>query len=164
MDAFQIVLITATFLCSLVAGFLFAFAVVVMPGISRLDDRGFIRSFQAIDGVIQDNQVLFILVWLGSALALIAAAILGFIHPIGTSHWMIAAATAAYLIGVQLPTIAVNVPLNNRLQTPDVKVMDDEAARAAREAFEVRWNRSNIFRTVVSCAVVVLLLVILISR
>ena len=32
---FQIVLILATFLCSLVAGFLFAFATVVMPGIKR---------------------------------------------------------------------------------------------------------------------------------
>jgi hypothetical protein len=31
---------TATFLCSLVAGFLFAFAVVSMPGSRSLDDGG----------------------------------------------------------------------------------------------------------------------------
>ena len=33
MGIFQIALILATFLCSLVAGFLFAFALVTMPGI-----------------------------------------------------------------------------------------------------------------------------------
>jgi hypothetical protein len=71
---FDGVLVLATFLCSLVAGFLFAFAAVVMPGIGRLDDRGFIRAFQVIDRVIQRNQALFVLVWVGSVLALIAAA------------------------------------------------------------------------------------------
>ena len=69
---FQAVLMLATGLCSLVAGFLFAFAVVVMPGIRRLDDAAFIRTFQAIDRVIQDGQPLFLLVWVGSVLALTA--------------------------------------------------------------------------------------------
>ena len=35
---FQIILILATLLCSLIAGFLFAFASVVMPGIKKLND------------------------------------------------------------------------------------------------------------------------------
>jgi hypothetical protein len=35
---------------------LFAFAVVVMPGVGRLDDGGFIRGFQVIDRVIQNRQ------------------------------------------------------------------------------------------------------------
>ena len=56
VSTFQIVLILATLLCSLVAGFLFAFATVVMPGIKTLNDREFIRAFQVIDGVIQNNQ------------------------------------------------------------------------------------------------------------
>ncbi len=59
---FQIALILATFLCSLVAGFLFAFAVVAMPGIKRLNDGEFIRAFQVMDGVIQNNQPIFLLV------------------------------------------------------------------------------------------------------
>jgi uncharacterized membrane protein len=37
----------------LVAGFLFAFAAVIMPGIRSLGDRAFIRAFQVIDRVIQ---------------------------------------------------------------------------------------------------------------
>ena len=74
---FPLILVLATFLCSLVAGFLFAYAIVVMPGIGRLDDRAFIRAFQVTDGIIQNNQPVFVAVWLGSALALVAAAVLG---------------------------------------------------------------------------------------
>jgi len=76
-STFQIVLILATLLCSLVAGFLFAFATVVMPGIKKLSDRDFIRAFQVIDGVIQNNQPVMVAVWMGSILAAIAAAGLG---------------------------------------------------------------------------------------
>ena len=68
---FPIILITATLLCALVAGLLFAFAIVTMPGIKSLNDREFIRAFQVMDGVIQNNQPIFMLVWLGSALTLL---------------------------------------------------------------------------------------------
>ena len=57
-------MILATFLCSIVAGFLFAFWVVAMPGIRSLNDREFIRAFQVMDRVIQNNQP--ILCWSGS--------------------------------------------------------------------------------------------------
>ncbi len=49
MGLHEVALILATFLCSLVAGFLFAFAEVLMPGIRALGDREFIRAFQAMD-------------------------------------------------------------------------------------------------------------------
>ena len=71
MGIFQSALILAAFLCSLVAGFLFAFAVVVMPGIRRLNDKEFIRAFQVMDRVIQNNQPSFMLVWVGSVITLI---------------------------------------------------------------------------------------------
>ena len=45
---FLAALLLATLLCALVADFLFAFAVVVMPGIATLDDAGFLRGFQVI--------------------------------------------------------------------------------------------------------------------
>lgn len=55
MGIFQFTLIVATFLCSLVAGFVFAFAVVVMPGIGNLGDGAFLRAFQVMDRVIQNS-------------------------------------------------------------------------------------------------------------
>jgi len=62
MVMLQIALLSSAFLCSLVAGFLFAYAIVVMPGIKNLDDRDFIRAFQVTNRVIQNNQPVFILV------------------------------------------------------------------------------------------------------
>ena len=77
MGVFQIALILAAFLCSLVAGFLFAFAIVTMPGIRSLNDQEFLRAFQVMDRVIQNKQPLFILVWVGSVVALVTSAVLG---------------------------------------------------------------------------------------
>src|SRR5688500_10874091 len=95
---FHAVLVLATFLCSLVAGLLFAFAVVIMPGIRSLDDGGFIRAFQAIDRVIQNNQPLFVFVWVGSVLALIAAADLGLWALSGAASLLDDGAALLYLL------------------------------------------------------------------
>lgn len=147
VSAFQLVLILATLLCSLVAGLLFAFATVVMPGIKTLSDREFIRAFQVIDGVIQNNQPLFVAVWMGSIVTSVAAATLGFGQLDGTQRLLLIAAPLVYILGVQLSTFTINVPLNNRLQMLDVDAMDAEALKAARRDFEPGWNRWNLVRT-----------------
>ncbi|MGH7573727.1 MAG: DUF1772 domain-containing protein [Longimicrobiales bacterium] len=158
---FQVVLVLATLLCSLVAGFLFAFAAVVMPGIKRLDDGGFLRAFQVIDGVIQNNQPLFVVVWVGSVLSLIAAAVLGLSVPGAADRLLIIVSALVYLLGVQLPTFAINIPLNNELQRLDIGTMNETARRRAREDFESRWNRWNTIRTAVACGVSISLMLLL---
>ena len=147
---FTIILVVTTLLCSLVAGFLFAFAVVAMPGIGRLDDRSFIRAFQVIDGVIQDNQPLFMFVWVGSIVALVLATALGLSEIDGMNRTVLIAAVIIYLLGVQLPTARVNIPLNNKIQELNVDHMNDREASDARTEFEGRWNRWNRIRTVVA--------------
>jgi uncharacterized membrane protein len=132
MTLFSVVLVVATFLCSLIAGFLFAFAVVVMPGIRNLDDRDFIRAFQVIDRVIQNNQPVFVFVWVGSVLALAAAAGLGIWGLRGTDRLLVIAAALVYFLGVQWPTVSINIPLNKAIQRLDPATMDD-AARARAE-------------------------------
>jgi len=144
---FPIVLITATVLCSLIAGFLFAFATIVMPGIKFLNDREFIRAFQVIDGVIQNNQPLFVAVWMGSVVASVAAAGLGFGQLAGAQRLLLISAPLVYILGVQLSTFTINVPLNNRLQALNVDAMDEVALKAARMNFEPGWNRWNLVRT-----------------
>ena len=163
MTLFQVVLMAAALSCSLVAGFLFAFAVVVMPGLRSLDDGEFIRAFQAIDRVIQNNQPLFILVWVGSVLAVGTAAVLSVWEPGRIGRALAISAAALYLVGVQLPTVTVNVPLNNQLQKLDPGTMSEADRRRARNEFEPRWNRWNRIRT--ACAsLVTLLLLLLILR
>ena len=161
METFYIVLILATLLCSLVAGFVFAFASVVMPGIGDLNDREFLRSFQVMDRVIQNNQPAFMVVWVGSALAIVASGLLGFWQLAGADRMLLIAAVIVYIAGVQLPTATINIPLNNQLQTLDLQAMDETALAEAREAFEPRWNRWNTIRTVLAIVASVLLLVVI---
>ena len=40
-------LLVSTLLCTLVTGFVFTYAIVVMPGFGKLNDREFIQAFQA---------------------------------------------------------------------------------------------------------------------
>lgn len=158
---FPIALILAAFLSSLVAGLLFIFAVVVMPGIRRLSDREFIRAFQVMDGVIQNNQPLFVLVWAGSVVALVASAVMGFGQLEGVGRLLIIVAALAYILGVQLPTVAINIPLNNKLQTLDVNAVNETAQKMARQAFEPRWNRWNTIRAALASLASALLLTLL---
>jgi uncharacterized membrane protein len=141
LTVFHAVLVLATFLCSFVAGLLFAFAAVVMPGIRSLDNRNFIRAFQAIDRVMQKNQPLFIFVWVGSVLATIAAAVIGIWALGGVDRLLLVAAALVYLLCVQLSTVAINIPLNNTVQNLDPDSMDETTRTRAREAFEPRWSR-----------------------
>lgn len=158
---FPIILILAALFTTLVTGLLFGFAIVVMPGIKNLADRDFIRSFQEMDGIIQNNQPLFILVWLGSALLLLTSAIIGFRQVAGGERIILITATFIYILGVQLPTIAINVPLNNKLQMLNVDTMDPTAQATARSNFEPRWNQWNGIRTVFSALSSTLLNVLL---
>jgi uncharacterized membrane protein len=159
--AFHLALLLATLLCSLVAGFLLAFAIVVMPGIARLDDGGFLRAFQVIDRVIQQSQPLFVLVWVGSVMAAMAAAVLGLLVTGGPDRALIVAAALVYLAGVQLPTAAINIPLNNRIQALDVAAMAEAQRRDARQMVEARWNGWNAIRTAVAVLVAIDLMVVL---
>ena len=158
---FQITLISATFLTSLVAGLLFVFAIVVMPGIKSLNDREFIRAFQVMDGVIQNNQPLFILVWVGSAVALVTAAVFGVGQLAGAARLLLVLAALTYILGVQLPTITINIPLNNKLQTLDVQATNQTAHKTARREFEPRWNRWNSIRTALASLASALLIILL---
>lgn len=161
MGFFPATLILASVLCSLVAGFLFAFTVVVMPGINTLNDKEYIRAFQVMDGMIQNNQPLFIFVWVGSILALILSVVIGLNRLDGMGSMLIILATVIYLLGVQLPTLVINVPLNNTLQGLDVDTMDGASHQTARESFEARWNHWNKIRTALASLVSVLLMLLL---
>ncbi|MDH3624133.1 MAG: DUF1772 domain-containing protein [Myxococcales bacterium] len=161
MELFHLVVLVAAGLCALVAGFLFAFAVVAMPGLENLSDREFIRAFQVMDRVIQDRQPLFMLVWLGSVVALLLALAMGFQQQDGLTRGLLVAAAAVYLFGVQLTTARVNIPLNNEIQSIEVAATGAVEQKQAREHFEARWNRSNRIRTAFAVVTMLLLLVVL---
>jgi uncharacterized membrane protein len=151
----------ALLLCSLTTGFLFAFAVVVMPGLKALDDAAYLRAFQVVDRVIQEGQPLFMVMWVGSIIALLSALAMGLGTLAGLDRLALLGASGLYLGGAQVPTAAINVPLNNRVQKLNIDETDSGSLREARRAFEGRWNRWNARRTGLAVASVILMIVLL---
>ena len=162
MELVQFAVLLSALFCSLVAGLVLTFAIVVMPGIKTLGDLDFLRSFKAMDRVIQNNHPIFMLVWIGSAVVLVASTVLGIWRLEGLDRILMIVACAIYIFGVQVPTVTINIPLNNQLQSLDLNAMPNPKVLAAVEDFESRWLRWNTIRTVVATLTTVLLLVLLV--
>ena len=164
MDLLDISLIFSITLCSLVSGFIFTYAIIVMPGLSDLNDKEFIRAFQVTDAVIQNNQPIFMLTWIGSIVSLLST-ILTSIISFGLSEtWLVVLLSIFYLLGVQGITISIHIPLNNQIQKVLIEELNDEAITDERVKFERKWNFFNNIRTSISISVTLLLLIILSLR
>ena len=162
MELIQFAALLSALLCSLVTGLVLTFAIVVMPGIRTMGNLGFLTSFKAMDRVIQNNEPIFMLVWVGSALVLLASTALGIWRLEGLDRVLLVVACAIYIFGVHLPTVTINVPLNNRLQSQNLDTMTESELLAITEMFESRWLRWNTIRTVIATLTTVMLLVLLI--
>ena len=126
MDLLDISLIFSITLCSLVSGFIFTYAIVVMPGLSNLNDKDFIRAFQVTDAVIQNNQPIFMFTWIGSIVSLLGT-ILTSVVGFGLSEtWSIVLFNGVYLIGVNGIKIAIHIALNNHIEKVAIEELNDE--------------------------------------
>ena len=161
MNLMQFAILLCTLLCSLVAGLVFTFAVVVMPGIRTMGYLEFLKSFKAMDRVIQNNHPIFMLVWLGSVVALIASTVLGIWQLEGVDQMLLGASCLVYLFVVQLPTFIINIPLNNHLQSCDLDSMSDAELMEMTAMFDSRWLKWNAIRTVLAALTTTLLLILL---
>ena len=162
MELIRLAVLLSALLCSLVAGLVLTFAIVVMPGIKTLGNRDYLKSFKSMDRVIQNNQPIFMMVWLGSAVVLIASTVLGVWRLEGIDRILLIAACTIYILGVQAPTVMINVPLNNRLQSQSLDTIAESELVTTVEDFDSRWLRWNTIRTVVATLTTVLLLVLLV--
>ena len=163
VNLFYMTLMLSILLCALVAGLVFGFAVVVMPGIAKLSNREFLLAFKHMDGSIQNNQPAFMLVWVGSVFSIIAVLVLGTLHLVGSQLYLLWLASALYLLTVQLPTVRFNIPLNNTLQALSTDALSESELGKARADFEGPWNFWNRFRTLnalVSVSALLLLLLL----
>ena len=164
MDLLDISLILSITLCSLVSGFIFTFAIVVMPGLSNLSDREFIRAFQVTDAVIQNNQPVFMFTWVGSIVSLVITIFTSVISFGLAETWLVVLLSVIYLLGVHGVTLAVHIPLNNHVQKVVIEELNDEAIKRERVKFERKWNVFNNIRTSISVSATLLLLILLSLR
>lgn len=163
MNFLEVSLILSILSCSLVTGFIFTYAVIVMPGFSKLNDKDFIRAFQVTDNVIQNNQPLFMLIWIGSILSVISTIAFSIFNINADYSIFIIVTGFFYLIGVQGLTISIHIPLNNNIQKIDVDKEDELKLNEVRKEFEIKWNYYNRIRTVVAFTVTTLLMLILLN-
>ena len=164
MDVLDISLIFSILSCSLVGGFIFTYAIVVMPGLSKLNDKDFLRAFQVTDAVIQNKQPLFMSTWIGSIIAILTTILVSLVSVGLPETWLILLIGVAYLLGVQGITVAIHIPLNNHIQKVKIEELNDETIANERLKFETRWNFFNYVRTIIAISVSVLMLILLTIR
>ena len=164
MDLLDISLIFTITLCSLVSGFILTYAIVVMPGLSNLNDKGFIRAFQVTDAVIQNNHPVFMFTWIGSIVSLLSTILISIVSFGLDETWLVVLLSFFYLLGVHGTTIAIHIPLNNHIQQVVIEELNDEVIAHERVKFEKKWNYFNNIRTCISISISLILLILLSLR
>lgn len=164
MDFLDISLIFSILSCSLVTGFIFTYAIVVLPGFYKLDDKEYIRAFQVTDEVIQNNQPLFMLTWIGSIISVLGAILVSILSPDLGETWFIVLIGVVYLLGVQGITITIHLPMNNHIKDLNLDELDNQTLSKERLKLETKWNYFNNIRTGVGFFVSLSLLLVLTLR
>ena len=139
-----VTLAIATVSAGIVAGYVFAYANSVMPGLAEVDDRVFVVANQRLNARVE-NPVFFAVSTTPVIALLIATGTAAFIPNAGLVLGACVLALAAYGGGMAV-TFTINVPLNRALIALR-NGADANALRSARVAFERPWARANRLRT-----------------
>jgi len=161
MEFFYFFLFLSILSCSLVTGFIFTYAIIVMPGLSKLSDKEFLKAFQVTDAVIQNKQPIFMLIWVGSIVSVLSLILISIAYVGLSETWLIVLVAMIYLLGVQGITILIHLPLNNQIQKLNLEKLKDENLRNERLNFENKWNFFNNIRTTIAFFVSLTLLIFL---
>ncbi len=140
----QPVLLAAIVLAGLQAGTFFTWATGIMPGLARTTDRAFVETMRQVNLAIVNP--VFLASFLGAPLLAVAAVVTG---TDGGRPW--AAAGAVLAIGTVVVTAVGNIPLNNALEAA-AQEAERHDPDVVRDAFEGRWVRWNLVRTLTSAA------------
>ena len=161
MEFFYFFLFLSILSCSLVTGFIFTYAIIVMPGLSKLSDKEFLKAFQVTDAVIQNRQPIFMLIWVGSIVSVLSLLLISIAYVGLSETWLIVLVTLIYLLGVQGVTILIHLPLNNQIQKLNLEKLKDDNLKNERLIFETKWYFFNNIRTTIAFFVSLTLLIFL---
>ena len=161
MEFFYFCLFLSILSCSLVTGFIFTYAIIVMPGLSKLSDKEFLKAFQVTDAVIQNKQPIFMVIWVGSIVSVLSLILISIVYVGLSETWLIVLVALIYLMGVQGITILIHLPLNNQIQKLNLEKLNDENLKNERLNFEIKWNFFNNIRTTIAFFVSLTLLIFL---
>ena len=127
-------------LFGLMAGFFYAYSVSVMPGLDQAAPAVAVEAMQGINRAVR-NPVFFVTFFLTPAVALGAAALQLRAGTRAAAVWL-ALAIGVYGLGAMLPTVLVNVPLNEALAAAG-----PPAVEQAWQDYAPQWSAFNDLRT-----------------
>lgn len=151
-----IVLMLSILFTGLTAGLCFTWSNAITPGIGKLDDVGFLQSFQAMNRAIINRS--FLIVFFGPVLLLFINAFL-YRNTNPTTFWSFTVAAILFFLGVGLVTVFKNVPLNEVLDKTVLEQLSAIELKELRTKFEQPWNSWHIQRTIASFTSFALLLI-----
>src|SRR6056297_2684728 len=149
-----IVLVLGILFTGLTAGLCFTWSNAVTPGIGRLDNLTFLKSFQSMNRAIINWK--FMIVFFGPVLLLFLNTYL--FKENNTSFWLFLIAALLFFAGIGLVTILGNVPLNEVLDKSHLEELSKSELQELRNKFEQPWNRWHTIRTISSISAFVLLI------
>jgi len=131
----------------LTAGLCFTWSNAITPGIGKLNDLGFLQSFQVMNRSIINRS--FLIVFFGPVVLLFINA---FLHRDANPavFWSFVFAAALFFIGIGLITIFKNLPLNEMLDKTVLENLSAIELKELRTKFEQPWSRWHMVRTVCS--------------
>lgn len=149
-----IVLVLGILFTGLTAGLCFTWSNAVTPGIGRLDNLTFLKSFQSMNRAIINWK--FMIVFFGPVILLFLNTYL--FKENNTSFWLFLIAALLFFAGIGLVTILGNVPLNEVLNKSHLEELSKIELQELRNKFEQPWNRWHTIRTISSFSAFVLLI------
>ncbi len=124
--------------CGLIAGLLFTFSNSVMKALANLPPAQGIAAMQSINVVIINP--LFMVAFLGTALACVALAVSSLFSWNETSAVYLLVGSLLYLVGTIAVTVVVNVPWNNALAAVGADTADGANLWPRYVAGWTAWN------------------------
>ena len=129
----------------LMSGLLYGWSVSVIPGTRRVPAGNYVDTMQHINRAIINPA--FVIPFMGIPIVLGAAAVMQFRVGDHRRGWLLAGATATYVVGVLGVTIGRNIPLNDALEAFDLNGSTGDALERRRTSYETPWNRWHYLRT-----------------
>ena len=156
MKTETLILALAILFTGLMAGIFFTWSNAVKPGIGKLSDLEYLRTFQSMNRVILNNT--FKIIFSGAIITTGLLPIFYFnLYP-NNIFWMFISAFIIYWIGAFIVTIIGNIPLNELLERTSLESISLEELKTLRTSIEVKWNNFNLIRSISSLISFVLLI------
>lgn len=127
-----------------IAGFFYAYACSVMIGFEAIDPRHAIVAMQGINATVRNAA--FAPAFFGTPVAALITALLFASLGRKAAAWAMATAAFVYVAGAFLPTLFINVPMNEALAHVPVPNSLSEAARIWAD-YAGPWTWWNAMRT-----------------